>query len=338
MLWEFPKRLTPRELCQSKIGIHFSEWLRAKQKPKSYNSFPSDSEAWALYKSIPQRGRRRYRVLRDLRSKRPKAFSFYDELQWHNRSLSEVHSGNDVTEGRFNPHFTEMGPKNTPSDTIGIQDVSEPMVRRTQTPMGQWTAGEVVPTHTPISGQFLKKEYTDKTISHALEYAWATVRQSIPGVWCVFCHQMWECDNGWYWKHFPESAARHWCSHKRYGYMPEPHLREAAEKRFLWEDLVRLNESDFLTESGKQLLTSMKPPLSVMEQVLGASHHLVVEERNAIARRTAELMALQAQAPPVGEEVIPREDRHLCVRCRKMKANYVRLGRPIDRFKEPCGH
>jgi hypothetical protein len=29
---------------------------------------------------------------------------------------------------------------------------------------------------------------------------------------------------------------------------------------------------------------------------------------------------------------------HLCNRCQKIKANYVRLGRPLDRFNEPCGH
>jgi hypothetical protein len=127
-------------------------------------------------------------------------------------------------------------------------------------------------------------------------------------------------------------------------------LMGSAEKQMLWDELVICDEVYGLTEIGRQRLSEVQPPLHIMEK---QDLHPFIERKlweayvvPFVKRKRAQFELESAKLAESNkarfddsvEEEAPKRAERLCTMCSKMKSNYIRLNRPLDRFKEPCTH
>jgi len=95
---------------------------------------------------------------------------------------------------------------------------------------------------------------------------------------------------------------------------------------------IAINDSQGIAHSVRDLLDLPEGTALQYGHVLQARDLLEIRDQ-----RVSEGSPLEPPRPPsIEEEVI--DLKHLCPRCTKMYITYKSKGRPLDRFKEPCGH
>jgi hypothetical protein len=113
-------------------------------------------------------------------------------------------------------------------------------------------------------------------------------------------------------------------------------LMALAEKQMLSDELIVCQKAYGLTEFGRNRLKTMMPPYHVAKGLLEEECPLVHKEY--VLPMVEEWFYTPPSAKVQAVQEIPDQYPGLCIKCTKMRANYVRLNRPLERFNKPCGH